>query len=145
MDVSSRLPAARRWVALGVCLAAAASGLSARQADAPLRAGAVVERPLKLGEGHYFKVGISAGDYVAITVDQRGIDVRPVILDPSGKIVYQYDFGEWGDEPAAIVAATAGRYRLEIRTEPESPPAGTYRLRVDAVRPATPPDEVRAR
>ena len=55
-----------------------------------------------------------------------------------------YDYGEWGDEPAALIASKTGRYRFEIHTEAGSPPAGRYRLRVEALRAPTATDIARA-
>ncbi len=97
------------------------------------------------GEVHRYVVDLAPGDYFAVAIDQQGIDVLPVILDPTGAVVYEYEYGEWGDDPAAIVAAGRGRHRLEVRTMPGSPPNGRYHLRVEALRAASALDERRAR
>jgi CHAT domain-containing protein/tetratricopeptide (TPR) repeat protein len=120
-----------------------AQGLEGQSAS-PLVAGANIDRTLKAGEVHGYTVSLAEGDYFAIVIEQEGIDARPAILDPDGQVAYEYDFGEWGEEPAAIVADRSGVYRLEVRTEPSSSAAGRYRLRVNALRPASDDDRRRA-
>jgi len=138
---------ARRTVfaVIVVCLQTQAAGGSARQESAPLEAGAVRDRAMAAGEVHRYDVDLSVGDYFAVVVDQQGIDVLPVIVDPAGAVVYEYDFGEFGEDPAAIVATIPGRHRVEVRTVSSSPPKGRYRLRVDALRAASALDDARAR
>jgi CHAT domain-containing protein len=143
---ASTFPVVRRLGAtLVVVVLAAASGSAVRQDEQRLVAGAVHDRTMKAGEVHRYDVELAAGDYFAVAVDQHGVDVLPVILDPAGAVVYEYDYGEWGDDPAAIVAASGGRHRLEVRTMPISPPSGRYRLRVEALRAASALDQRRAR
>ena len=134
------------FTSIVVCLSAQAVGGSvARQESTRLEAGAVRERAMAAGEVHHYDVDLSAGDYFAMVVDQQGIDVLPVIVDPAGVVVYEYDFGEFGDDPAAIVATIPGRHRVEVRTVSGSPPRGRYRLRVEALRAASALDDARAR
>lgn len=132
-------------VIAAICLAGQIAGTVARQDGALLRAGTADERSMVAGETPRYFVDLAAGDYLAVVIDQQGIDVLPVILDPAGGVVYEYDFGEWGEEPAAIVATSSGRYQLEVRTTRGSPPKGRYRLRVDALRAASALDQSRAR
>jgi CHAT domain-containing protein/tetratricopeptide (TPR) repeat protein len=117
----------------------------AAQAVLRLTPGLTLEAALKGGEVHRYEVDLAAGTHLGVTFDQQGADLRPVILGPDGATIYEYDFGEWGPEPAAIVAPADGRYVLEAHTVRADAPPGRYVLRVDAIRPATPDDEVRMR
>lgn len=141
-------PYARRRAGLAVTVVwlstQAIGGSAASQESLPLEAGAVRERTMAAGDVHRYDVDLGVGDYLAVVVEQHGIDALPVIVDPAGVVVYEYDFGEWGDDPAAIVATTPGRHRVEIRTVAGGPPRGRYRLRVEAIRAASALDERRA-
>jgi len=132
------------FVRVAVVLLSFAATHGAAQTSDLLAPGFKTERPLKAGEVHSYEVNLTAGEYFEVHIDQQDVDVQPKILDPDGTVVYDYDYGEWGDEPAALIAAKTGRYRLEIHTEPNSPPAGRYRLRVEAIRAPTAADIARA-
>jgi CHAT domain-containing protein len=120
--------------------------LAAQGPPAPrLAAGTIVEADLKGGEVHVYDVDLAAGTFLAVHFDQRGIDIRPVILGPDGTVLFDYDAREWGTEPASIIAPAAGRYRLEARPLEKAAPRGHYVLTVDALRPATSTDEAQAR
>ena len=142
MGTSGTRPAGFVSMAVALLLFAATHG--AAQTNNLLEPGFKTERPLKAGEVHPYEVNLTAGQYFEVHIEQQDVDVQPKILDPDGTVVYGYDYGEWGDEPAALIAAKTGRYRLEIHTEPSSPPAGRYRLRVEAIRAPTAADIARA-
>ena len=111
----------------------------------PLAAGTSIEGDLKGGEVRVYDVDLAAGTFFAVHFDQKGIDIRPVIVGPDGTVLFDCDTGEWGDEPASIIAPAAGRYRLEARALDKAAPRGRYVLTVDALGPATAADEARTR
>ncbi len=132
--------------ALLALAALSAPGLDAREAAgqtaAPrLAAGARLEGTIKGGEVHAFAIELEAGTLLRVRFDQQGADIRPVIFAPDGTKIYDLDKGEWGMEPASVIAAAPGLYRLEAQVADKAAPAGRYVLYVDSVRPATAEDE----
>src|SRR3954469_11920022 len=97
-----------------------------------LTAGATIDGDLKGGEVHGYDVDLSAGTYFAARIEQRGIDIRSVVVGPDGTTVFDLDTREWGDEPVVFIAPAAGRYRLETRALEANAPRGHYVLHVDA-------------
>ena len=93
-----------------------------------LAAGTTIDADLKGGEVHVYDVDLAAADFFAVHFDQRGLDIRPVIVGPDGTVLFDYDTREWGNEPASIVAPVAGRYRLEARPLEKAAPRGHYVL-----------------
>lgn len=136
---------ARRWFAASVALAGFGPGWAD---ETPLirrlSANSVLQAELAGGETHRYEVELTAGDYLAVVFDQRGIDILPVVLGPGGAGLFRNDTGEWGREEVAIVAPESGVYRLDAEPARSTLPRGRYELRVEALRPATPEDEARA-
>lgn len=128
----------------------AAGGDTARD----LAPGARCERAMRPGETHRYGLRLAAGQFVRVTVDQRGIDVRLMLRPPLGAVagaageaaltVADSPTGNFGPERVSVVAATTGRYRLDVvaASAPVNVTPGRYELRVAAWRPATPADRV---
>lgn len=92
-----------------------------------------------------FEIRLQRGDFLHLVVDQRGVDVVATLLDPSGRKLLAADgpTGSEGPEPVFAVAESAGIHRLEVRPL-DGGPAGMYPVRIEALRPATRDDRVRA-
>src|SRR5215470_6646987 len=109
--------------------------------------GAFVERALNGGEEHAYSIRLERGQFLHLTVDQRGIDVVTAVDDSIGREVLAVDsqLGIFGTETLCFVADRADLYRIRVRAfDPEVVP-GRYELSVVAVRPATALDRLRAR
>jgi hypothetical protein len=132
----------RRIIATGVPLALAVASVSG-QSIVRLALGQTVDAELKGGGVNKYEVELAAGAYFAVTFDQRGGDVRAVIIGPDGRTLYDYDGSEYGWEPALAIAPVTGVYRLEARSPRASAATGRYQLHVDAIRPPTTEDEAR--
>jgi len=146
----------RRWplVALAIALGCIPAACireerthkdAARCADAPLAAGAVVERELASGELHTYRIDLEAGHYLHGIVTQHGIDVAVTLFDPAGESLLAVDGpnGPTGPEAVAVVAAATGIHRLEIRA-PDGVDPGRYELRVEALGPPAEEDRAHA-
>ncbi len=107
-------------------------------ANQPLEQGKPIERELKGGEIHNYIFKPEAGQFVAIIVDQRGIDVVAVLFAPDGKQLAEVDSpnGSKGPESVLFVAKESGNYRLEVRPL-EKTATGLYEIKIDAFRTAT--------
>jgi len=114
--------------------------------DIPLlEPGKPIERELKGGEVHSYKIALSAGQYLKTIVEQRGIDVVVRLFAPDGKQIIEVDSpnGTQGAEPISVVTEAAGNYRLEVRSLEANAVAGRYEAKIDELRAATTKDRKR--
>jgi CHAT domain-containing protein/tetratricopeptide (TPR) repeat protein len=129
----------------GLVLAAAVAVTSQQPASAPetaspvlLEPGASVERDLAGSERHDYDLTLQAGDYAALTVDQRGTDLVIRILDPAGAVVALFDDEIQTDarEEVALVADASRTYRLTVAARYPKLASGRYALWIAGIRPA---------
>ena len=102
-----------------------------------------IERELKVGESHSYKVTLKSGEFLHLTVEQRGIDVIVRLFGPDGAKLTEMNNRHiaYGAEPLSAEAKIDGDYRIEIAAN--SAPAGMYIVRADKPRPVTTSDRVR--
>jgi CHAT domain-containing protein len=127
------------WLAIGFSVAAK----SVSQEVTLLDSTKPVEREMKGGETHVYQVRLTSGQFVNISVEQRGIDVAVDLFDPKEKQIYTFDGpnGRYGPEPLVGIAESEGNYRLMVRAPNKTAPAGRYRISVIALRAATDNDK----
>ncbi|MFP3939291.1 MAG: CHAT domain-containing protein, partial [Thermoanaerobaculia bacterium] len=91
-----------------------------------------------------FTLELAAGDFVELVVEQEGVDVVTVVEDPAGEALrFDSPVGARGVEPAALVAASAGRHAVRICAQGEPLSGGRYSLVLE--RPRAPNDRDRDR
>lgn len=102
------LAAAAAWLA--------PSDLAAQEARL-LRTGDQVEREIRPGSTHAYRLELEAGRFVAVALDQRGADVETRVLGPDGELLDRFDGpgGAWGPDPVVFTTDSDGTYRLEVR------------------------------
>jgi CHAT domain-containing protein len=107
-----------------------------------LGAGKAVERQLQGGQEHLYSLTLQAGEYAAVTVEQRGIDVLVEVRGADGKLIAEFDSetGKQGREQVGLVADSPATYRLRIKARYPRDSLGGYQVRVTEMRPATEPD-----
>lgn len=112
-----------------------------------LEPGKPIEGELAGGEAHSYELNLTAGQYLHLVVDQRGVDVTVVFLGPDGTKLLEVDTpnGTQGPESVTVVAEAAGRYRLEVRSPDQSSTRGRYEVKIENIRPATQQDRMRIR
>ncbi len=110
-----------------------------------LERGKPLERELKGGESHAYRVTLDSGQFVRVEVDQRGIDVVIRFSGPDGKKLTEVDFSPStrGTDPACWIAETAGDYRIEISAVEKEAPRGRYQVSLAELRAATSQDRSR--
>jgi CHAT domain-containing protein/tetratricopeptide (TPR) repeat protein len=108
-----------------------------------LETGKPVNRSIGGGQTHFYKIAVTAGDYLKLVVDQRAIDVVVSLYAPNGKKLLQVDNpnGAFGPEPLITIVDATGTYFLEVKTFPGNASAGSYEIQVQELRPATEQDK----
>ncbi|MCI0698583.1 CHAT domain-containing protein [candidate division KSB1 bacterium] len=116
-----------------------------RQDIRALELGKPIERDLKGGEVHTYQINLTAGQYLHVVADQRGIDVVATLLGPDGKQIIEVDSpsGKNGREPIMLVTDVSGNYRLEVSSSEKESAPGRYEAKIEELRRATPEDKRR--
>lgn len=110
-----------------------------------LELGKPVEREISPGVVHIHRVALTAGQYVLVTTEQRGIDVVMTLLGPDGKkiIDIKNTSGSQGTETLSWIAEVAGRYPIIINPVSPKATAGRYVIKVVEQRTASEQDHKR--
>ena len=117
---------------------------TAEQDTAPqLPALADGQRSLKGGEKHSYRISLTAGQFFYALVEQQGIDVEVALFNPDGSPIAVTDSpnGRFGSEPILLTATISGEHRVEIRSPNAQAEAGSYQIRMQALREATDNDK----
>ena len=123
-----------------------AGGAAIKVADVPsLEQGKPIEREIRGGEAHSYRLALVAGQFCHIVVGQRGIDVVAALYGADGEKMVEVDSpsGMNGPELISLVAEASGSYRLEVRSLSKNAPAGRYEVKIEELRAATPRDRSR--
>lgn len=94
-----------------------------------------IERELKAGETHAYKIALEAGQFLDAAVNQRGIDVVVRVFAPDGSKIAEIDSpnGTQGDEPITLEVRTAGTYRIEVSALDKDAKPGRYEIRINEI------------
>jgi hypothetical protein len=94
-----------------------------------LEPGTLIERELAGGGTHAYQLMLTAGQYLRIAIEQRGIDVVVTVTDPAGKKLTEMDNPNGTQAPMSVsmIAETSGVYRIEVRPRPQRSNFGTLR------------------
>jgi len=115
------------------------------QESVSLEPGKPVERELSGGQSHFYKISMTSGQYLRITVGQRGIDVVVALFTADGKKVGEADIEKATvkSETISAIAESAGAYRIEVRSAEKTAQAGRYEVKIEELREATAADKYR--
>ncbi|HKX31093.1 MAG TPA: CHAT domain-containing tetratricopeptide repeat protein [Blastocatellia bacterium] len=110
-----------------------------------LEPGKPIQRELMSGMRHPYRIQLAAGQFLKAIVTQQGIDLIVRVTGPDGKQILELNAESrlQGQEPVSLVAETAGDYQLVIRPTLKESPAGSYEIRIEALRVATEQDRIR--
>lgn len=100
--------------------------------------GAPRVKSLGADASHRYRVELRRGEYLHLIVEQEGVDAVVAVRSPAGDPVLEVDSpnGDRGPEPVFLVAREGGSHEVEVRSGP-AVGEGTYRIRVETLRPAT--------
>jgi CHAT domain-containing protein/tetratricopeptide (TPR) repeat protein len=122
------------------------SAETAPPAEPLLHDGFTQEREIQGGETQGFTVELQAGQFLRVTVQEKGIDVEVRLIDPQGLLVVEADsascFPPQETEDLAVIADRAGLHRLLVEASGKVI-AGRYVLHVEG--PRMPESEDRTR
>ncbi len=123
----------------------ARSGNSQSEADVrTLEPRKPIERELAGGQSHWYRLSLTADQYVLVVVEQRGIAVVVQLLGPDNKQIMEFDSeaSVYGQQFVSQVAEVSGSYQLNLRANQEGAQPGRYEIRVAELRAATERDRV---
>lgn len=131
------------WLALPALTCRAQEGVRAEARELPPNQ--AIERTLEGGGTHSYKVRLKVGEYFHADVEQRGVDVRLVLIEDGSKEIVSRDRpnGTQGAESLSFIATRGGEYRLEVSAPDEGATPGQYEIRRDAPRTPTTQDRKR--
>ncbi|HEY8458827.1 MAG TPA: tetratricopeptide repeat protein, partial [Blastocatellia bacterium] len=112
-----------------------------------LAPGDPVEREISGADNHIYKLSLSSGDFVQASLQQKGINAIALLYSSEGKILQDFVDPVYENRTRIILFTvnSGGEYYLMVRPRYKDSPAGRYRLTLEAVRPATETDLIRAR
>ena len=113
------------------------------QEAATLELGKPVARELSGGQKHVYQLALTPGQYVNVTVAQRGIDVVEESFTPDGKLLAQFnaELRPQEVERVEFVAEMAGVYRFNVKASLRGT-SGRYEIQVMEIRAATEQDRL---
>jgi CHAT domain-containing protein/tetratricopeptide (TPR) repeat protein len=109
-----------------------------------LTPGVSIVRELSTGEAHTYQLMVARGDFVRLTIEQRGIDVAAAVVGPDRREVTAVDAmdDEFRPETVVAIADAAGIYTVTVRPAPNTLDRGRYLIHLAPPRPAETSDEM---
>jgi CHAT domain-containing protein/Tfp pilus assembly protein PilF len=107
-----------------------------------LESGKPIERELAASQSHSYQMALTAGQYVKLLIEQRGIDVVVKLFGPDGKQVAEFDSESrpQGAETLEWIAEATGSYRADVSAKYKNAAAGRYEIHLMELRLATDDD-----
>jgi CHAT domain-containing protein/predicted negative regulator of RcsB-dependent stress response len=104
-----------------------------------------IRRKLAGGESLSHQFTVVSGQYLHLTVAQKGINVAVTLLAPNGKTLLLVNNNNlmYGPERLSWIAKQTGIYKLRVSSVDRYAISGVYEIRVDERRPAKSEDKVR--
>jgi CHAT domain-containing protein len=99
-------------------------------------------RSIAAGTTHTYLIGLDAGQYAGVVVDQRDINLSLSVSGP-GLELPALDGSDWGHEAVSIVAKSAGLFRIQVIAAKDDSARGRYKIVVAELRKARTEDDAR--
>ena len=141
--IRRRVPRVLGAILSGIFLGLAGD-VSGQSAIDALKPGTSIERDLKKGETHSYRITLDAGQYFQAVVNQDGISVAVRIYGAEDRLLAEGSGNSRGERRILFVSAVAGEYHLRVNATAENADAlSRYEMKIAELRPAT--DEDRSR
>jgi CHAT domain-containing protein/Tfp pilus assembly protein PilF len=117
-----------------------------RARDLPvLEIGKSIQRELSKAERHSYQIDLKVHEFIHVVVEQREINVAVAVFGPSGQQITEVDSRNavQGPERALFITEVAGNYLLDIYSSDAQAQSGSYQVRIEEKRLATPQDRNR--
>src|SRR5262249_43040555 len=97
------------------------------------------------GQSHIYKITMTSGQYLQVSVSQRGIDVLVALFAPDGKKIKELNSNPVieGSEDFSAIAEAIGGYRVEVRSAEKTAKTGRYEIKIESLKEATAEDKYR--
>jgi CHAT domain-containing protein/uncharacterized protein HemY len=114
--------------------------------DVPeIKQGETIERELKTGDTHRFRLTIKAGEYIKLAVQSSSIDFAMDAFDPSGNAIAKIALGNGGPtESLWMLAKTTGDFQIRVTSLQDRGDQGHYVINLETVaemKTASPSDQ----
>ncbi len=120
------------FVLLSLCLRVSAQVGSEPMA---LVSGQSVEREIVGGQTHTYQLLLTAGQFMRVVVEQKGIDVAVALVVPDGKQLIEVNLHVGNLESLSYEAESGGNYQVKIRNADVR--NGTYQVQLEMRTAAT--------
>ena len=102
----------------------------------PLAPGGLIEREIRPGETHRYRIEVREGEYVQADIDQRGVEVTATVIDPGSRTLMAVSrpAAEYGPRPVAWLAAASGSHQVVLSVSDGFKLAGRYQLQTQGPR-----------
>ena len=123
---------------------AAPSGGQPQDTSRLLELGKPIERELRGGEIHTYRIDVEPGQFIRIIIEKKGMAAAGALIGPDGKLIAiaERTNGPFGVEPvSAIVAAGGGCVSSVFFREQNAPPGG-YEVTLTDLRLRRPEDSI---
>jgi tetratricopeptide (TPR) repeat protein len=108
-----------------------------------LEPGKAVEREIAGGESHAYQVKLTAGQFMRVMVDQKGIDLVVALIAPNREQLVEANILSSGQESLSHEVAVSGDYRIIIRTLAATAPKAEYEVQLEVKAAVTAQDKQR--
>src|SRR5438128_1546215 len=110
-----------------------------------LTPGSAIEREIKTGERHLYRIALQSQQYLRVLVSEREMSVAVEPIAPGDRHLFEVDDRSAMGKPMrlSLIADSAGEYRLVVRPAAGQRAAGKYALRIEELREARPEDRSR--
>lgn len=90
-------------------------------------------------------IALKSGEYLHVTVEQNGVNVSMMLVDPHGRILLRVDNNSdmYGSERLSWIVKQSGLYNLRVSAVDKHSVSGSYEIKIDERRQSTSGDQVR--
>src|ERR1017187_4411260 len=105
----------------------------------------LVGRDLGPGQADLFTVDATAGQFLRVVADQKGVNVLLRIVDPEGKVLVTANRPNNGSGPQAMsaIVARSGSLQIKVEIAPDTHLEGQYAIELTDLRDPTEKDRLR--